>query len=92
MFCFLISGLYYGFWSNKVGDEFVENTISGLHLTASEVSVVHYPNIYNVPEYFRLDGTTLIIQSLDIDGVTLVDGASHTATSFYENGTMILPC
>lgn len=63
MFALLLNGDFYGFWGNKVGDIFIDNTIKNLNLNPSQVKLLYFPQISNVPELFEVASNKLIIKN-----------------------------
>jgi len=45
MFGFFVNGEFEGFWSNRVGDIFAQNTIQKMGWALSTVTVVHYSGL-----------------------------------------------
>jgi len=70
MFAILVNDNLHGFWGNKPGDIFIENTITNLKLDSASVKLLHY-NLDSVPEFFEFVGTDLLIKQ---KVVTMVDG------------------
>jgi hypothetical protein len=55
MFCIFVGDNLNDFWSNKIGDVFLEITISKLRMEPSQVDLNYYPQIYERPKFFEFD-------------------------------------
>jgi hypothetical protein len=103
MFLFLVDSLHYGFWGNKVGDIFVDNTIRNLSLDESKVKVLHFFGMRNHPEFYELSGNTLVekLKSFELDESdpenpiqveVTTNGNTFIGEVYFENGVMVKPC
>jgi hypothetical protein len=74
MFAFFVNDEFKGFWSNKIGDIFVQATCSALRFSPSQTKVVFFHGLENVPEYFVFgNSNSLIIQEKVIIVGTSID-------------------
>lgn len=62
MFLLLQNNEVVGFWGNKDGDVFVENTIKNLKLDRSVVKLLLFSSLESVPELHVSSGNDLIVQ------------------------------
>jgi hypothetical protein len=99
MFLFLKNGEFFSFWSNSVGDVFVENTIKNLELNPSEIKVFFFSELQEAPKFYAVSGTSLVIKKQIItvldngtEEESFVDEKSIQGELFFDNGKMIKPC
>ena len=103
MFLILVNNVVLSFWGNKVGDIFIENTIQNLHLDSSQVKLLHFPQIWNIPEFYSQSGNNLTVQNkivtptlsdsdIFIDVISYEDIEIHEGVLFYDNGEKLLDC
>lgn len=104
MFVILVDNTLLDFWSNQVGDTFIENTIKNLNLDASKVMLLKF-DINSKPEVFAFDGNNLLIQEEVVtETPSEVEGEPPTKVTtrntlqtltpeiYYNNGTSEKAC
>lgn len=84
MFVIFKNDLMVNFWGNNQGDEFIKNTCKSLKMEESEVDLVFYENVYNVPDFYEFDQDKKLIIKKEI--ITMVDDN----TVIDENGNEIV--
>ena len=62
MFLILVNNTVLNFWGNKVGDIFIDNTIKYLRLDPSNVKLLYFPQIWDVPEFYLYSNNSITIQ------------------------------
>lgn len=103
MFLILVDNIVKGFWLNRVGDIFIDNTIRSLSLDESKVKVLHFFGMRNPPEFYELVGDTLIekLKSIEVDNTdpenpiqveVTTNGNTFIGEVYFENGLMVKPC
>lgn len=55
MFCIFVGDILNDFWSNQIGDVFLEITILKLRMEPSQVDLNYYPQVYDRPKFFEFD-------------------------------------
>jgi hypothetical protein len=74
MFAFFVNDEFKGFWSNKIGDIFVQATCSALGFAPSQTEVVFFHFLDEQPEHFTFDANkTLVIQRKVVSTSTVID-------------------
>lgn len=64
MFGLFVNDILNNFWGNSIGDIFLSNTCSKLELNPSNVDLVYYTGLRNVPAHYIFDvNKNLIIQN-----------------------------
>ena len=90
MFAIFINDVLKDFWSNKLGDEFINATIIGLHLDASTVDMNYYFNLTNLPKFYEFDDYKNLIIKKEIvthEEVVTVGEDGNNIVSIVENKT-----
>jgi hypothetical protein len=86
MFAFFKNESLVNFWANQVGDIFFDLTIRGMKWSESEIDLIYYPFLDQVPEFYEFGpDKNLIIKKKVITFVdsksTIEDGSEVTTTS-----------
>ena len=56
------------FWSNRVGDVFIDNTCKNLKIDEGQVDLVHFIGLDSIPEHYEFSASKqLIIKEKKID-------------------------
>ena len=99
MFLLLKNGEFFSFWSNSVGDIFVENTIKNLELNPSEIKVLFFSELEEAPKFHEIKGTSLVIKKQVItvldngtEEESFVDEKTLQGELFFDSGKMIKSC
>lgn len=84
MFGLFNKGKFLGFWDNRPGDIFLQNTLRMLNLNASETELHYYPDCPKPLENYGFDGLRLLVMeksvvevdkevTKEVDGVTVTE-------------------
>lgn len=89
MFAFFKTDTLENFWANQVGDIFFDLTVRGMKWEQSQIDLMFYPGLDNVPQYYEFDtDKKLIIKSRIVTHEEIteeVDGVQKTTVIEHES-------
>jgi hypothetical protein len=72
MFAIFNNDSLLNFWSNQIGDVFIDATIRGLKLTQSLIDLYYYPELDRVPAFYELDQDKKLIIKKEVTTINEV--------------------
>jgi len=74
MFCFFKNEYLVNFWSNKVGDCFLEITCNSMKWQKTEIDLLFFDGIDSVPQFYEFDANKNLILKNEVK--TIVETSS----------------